>query len=325
MNRAKAYWPRGLVASVILHLTLIIGLSFWWPSLPQSDWQFRFQRMGAKPLEVKTLTQNEFRRLRQVGKKEGHREGFSAPVPQGEGNRFPERDEPVSYEPVTGQPNQLLDGLRALAPDPAQMKKIEPVPKAQEAPQDILGEQGQTEARAQEGRTRFSLEARELGEQSQAQRIARQQEQIQHNILRELGASPQAAEAIKRTGFNVQFETPEGIEEDELNSVEKIFYSFQRRTFYSYVTNFISSYQRMVFQKPHTKELLERESHHMIGRVMFDSEGHVTSLRILKPSQHRDITLMFEETLKNLNLPNPPRDLLNSEGRLIMNFHLRIN
>lgn len=261
-------------------------------------------------LEIKTFSQEELNRLRTVGKDQGQRDGFSAPIPQGSENRFPDENEPVSYEPNRGEQLPSFDFSNLTPSMQAEPQKL-PEPERAQLPEVDRG---------------IQLRRRDMSQpEDVAVRLARQQEQIQSSILREIGVSPQAQEALKRTGFNVQFEPPEGIDEDELNSIEKIFYSFQRRTFYNFVTNFLSSYQRIIFSKPHVKRVLETESHHMIGRVEFDQDGHVTSIRIFRPSDNADVTSMFEETLKNMNLPNPPPDLLNIDGKLVIHFHLRIN
>lgn len=60
------------------------------------------------------------------------------------------------------------------------------------------------------------------------QRMRKQQQQLQGDVLKNLAANPSFANALSNKGFNVQFDPPEGIREDELNSIEKIFYSFQK-------------------------------------------------------------------------------------------------
>lgn len=309
-----------VLASLLIHL--IVGLVIiLWPSLPEFHWKSveRERETGGR-FEIVALSQEELRQLRQVGVRGGQTEGFSEPLPQGnDPSEVPDhRDQSPPPPPPAGSedfiPHDRL-GFSSLSPNNQQVEH-EQLPKPERLEPEQTRE-GQTEVRLR------SLQDRQAPDN--AARIARQQEQIQGNILRELGASPQAAEAIRRAGFNVQFDPPEGVEEDELNTVEMIFYSFQRRTFYNYVTNFVTSYQRMLFSKPHTRRLLERESHHLIGRVEFDQSGYVNSLRLVRKTQHQDINLMFEETLKNLNLPNPPEALLNAQGRLVIHFHLRIN
>ena len=309
MNDAPQASRSALLTSVLGHGVLFVILTYWSPSLPDQHWFGRGLRPDTSRLEIKTFKQEELNRLRTVGKERGQREGFSAPVPQGQGNRFPDPDEPVSYEPV----KPVFDFSELTPKEPLEVQKL---PQPQKAPQELQDQ-------ADDSR-RFRLQ--DLNRpQDAASRIARQQQQIQSSVLREVGASPQAQEALKRTGFNVQFEPPEGVDDDELNSIEKIFYSFQGRTFFNFVTNFLSSYQRITFSKPHVKRVLETQSHHMIGRVEFDQDGNVISLRIFRPSDHADVTMMFEETLKNMNLPNPPVDLLNTSGTLVIHFHLRIN
>jgi hypothetical protein len=296
--------PRNVLAigiSLFIHL-LFAGLLE--VSEVPSFWQWMRASSHEIPegsrFQIQALSQDELRQLRTVGVRGGQSDGFSTPVPQGNDLSLPIDHQDMTPVPPAGSEHfapQTRVGMEALAPE--------------------LDRPTPAEVRIR------SLQNQQAPDQ--AARIARQQEQIQGNILRELGASPQAAEAIRRAGFNVQFDAPEGIEEDELNTVEKIFYSFQRRTFYSYVTNFIMSYQRLIFSKPHMRQVLERETFHLIGRVEFDQAGHVISLRLLRTSQHPDVNLMFEETLKNLNLPNPPEDLLNTENRLVIHFQLRMN
>jgi hypothetical protein len=310
MNSEPQATFSAIASSIGIHVLLLVLFLFWTPSLPEQQWQGTGVRPDSSRLEIKTFKQDELNRLRTVGKKDGQKDGFSAPVPQGNENRFPDEDEPVSFEPNRREELPVFDFSNLTPAEIAEPQKLPEPEKADLPPQ----ERG------------IRFQQRDLSQPDDfTVRLARQQQQIQSSILREVGVSPQAQEALKRTGFNVQFEPPEGIDEDELNSIEKIFYSFQRRTFYNFVTNFLSSYQRITFSKPHVKEVLEKNQHHMIGRVEFNQDGHVVSLRIFRPSDSADVTSMFEETLKNMNLPNPPPDLLNTDRRLVIHFHLRIN
>lgn len=158
------------------------------------------------------------------------------------------------------------------------------------------------------------------------QRLRKQQQQLQGDVLQKLAASPNAGSAISGKGFNIQFDPPEGITEDELNSVEKIFYSFQKRTFETYVNSFVKTYHDVIRSSPILKSHLNNERHRLNGRVTFDSDGNILAVKIMRSSQSDAVHKLFEKTLDQMRaIPNPPKDLIQKDGTFSIYFSLYIN
>src|SRR5690606_22823904 len=107
------------------------------------------------------------------------------------------------------------------------------------------------------------------------------------------------AKKLSQTDFDVNFVPPEGVSEDELNSAEKMFYSFQKRTFETYVNSFLSTYNDLSRTNPRIRDPLMNERHFLTARVIFDLEGNIMSIRILRSSPNDDIHNLFEKTLRN--------------------------
>ena len=150
--------------------------------------------------------------------------------------------------------------------------------------------------------------------------------EVQTDVLKQLAVSPDNAKVLRKTGFNMKLEPPKGVSENELNTMEKIFYSFQRRTFRTYVGSFLKNYQKTLTNRPIVKETLKEDLHRLAARVIFDKEGNIISIKILRSSHSDEIHDMFEETLKDMRkLPNPPKDLLSKSGQFTIYYQLKIN
>ena len=152
--------------------------------------------------------------------------------------------------------------------------------------------------------------------------------QINENkkFLRQLGTSSEDAEKLKYTDFNLSFEPPEGVAEDELNSLEKIFYGFQKRTFQTYVSSFVTTFNDISRLRPKLKKIISSESHHQVARVTFDKLGHLISIKIIKSSESDEVYDLFSKTLQKMKkIPNPPTGLLHENGNFIIYYHLKIN
>lgn len=147
-----------------------------------------------------------------------------------------------------------------------------------------------------------------------------------NRILKELSVDEEDAKALKIAGFNINFTPPEGVNEDELNSTEKIFYAFQKRTFLSYVNSFLKSYNEIAVTRPNLKKTFMSEKHTMVGKVIFDKEGNIVSVKILEWSLNDDIEKLFENTLENIHsLPNPPKAYLGPDEKFTLYYQLKIN
>lgn len=131
---------------------------------------------------------------------------------------------------------------------------------------------------------------------------------------------------LNNSDFALNPEIPEGVDVNELNSAEKIFYSFKKRTMEQYLSSFVDQYQTTKKIKPQiTKKLIDGR-HALSGRITFDKDGNIVTIKIIKSSQDDDIHNLFEETLKGINkVPNPPKDLLSKNEQFSIYYILKIN
>ena len=149
---------------------------------------------------------------------------------------------------------------------------------------------------------------------------------IKESFLRGFSSRKDMAVMLKNTSLDLKFEPPEGVSEDELNTIEKIFYSFQRRMMMAYYYSLFSSYNKLLLSRPQLKEALLREGQHLIGKVVFDYKGNTIRIKIIKWSSNDYIQELFEDTLKGIHsIPNPPKAFVEDDEEFTVYYHLKIN
>lgn len=130
--------------------------------------------------------------------------------------------------------------------------------------------------------------------------------------------------AQKMTNFDIRYERPEGVSEDELNSDEKAYYSFFKRSYANYLTKLYATYEKVAIERPGIEKDFNNK-HTLLGRIDYDEKGNIIMVKILKSSDSDDIHYFFEETLKQLNLPNPPRSFIKSKKQFTTYYQIQIN
>ena len=135
-----------------------------------------------------------------------------------------------------------------------------------------------------------------------------------------------ATSFLKQANLSIQFEAPEGVSEDELNDVEKTFWSFKKRAYETYVTSLLSTYRQLLQNQPQIQNTMRRVRNHIIaGQMVFDKKGNVLKIKIVRSSDQDDLQSLFEKSLRNIHkIPNPPKGLL-SDGELTLYYQLVIN
>lgn len=145
-------------------------------------------------------------------------------------------------------------------------------------------------------------------------------------MLRELSVSRSDAQALRNANFNLKFEAPEGVSEDELNSMEKIFYGFQKRAYQTYVSSFLHQYNEVITRKPYLKRHLTGGKHTMTGRITFDKKGNIISTKIIRWSVDDNLQQLFENTLHGIRaIYNPPRAMVEKDGEFKIYYKLVIS
>ena len=149
---------------------------------------------------------------------------------------------------------------------------------------------------------------------------------IKESLIRGFSSRKDMAIMLKNTSLDLKFETPEGITEDELNTIEKIFYGFQRRMILAYYYSLFTSYNKLLLSSPQLKNSLLKENQHLIGKIIFDHNGNIVRIKIIKWSSDDYIQELFEKTLKGIHsIPNPPRAFVEDDEEFTVYYHLKIN
>ncbi|MDO9182392.1 MAG: hypothetical protein Q7U04_08275 [Bacteriovorax sp.] len=156
--------------------------------------------------------------------------------------------------------------------------------------------------------------------------IRRNQEQdnFKEEAFKNLPVSPNNPVAQKMSNFEIRYERPEGISESELNSDEKAYYSFFKRSYANYLTKLYATYEKISVERPGLEKDFSNK-HVLIGRIDYDDKGNIVLVKILKSSDSDDVHYFFEETLKQLNLPNPPKSFIKSKKQFTTYYQIQIN
>lgn len=283
----------GLVASVVIHLVFLLAPEIF-PQRFELPTSFQVE-IKPPPVKIRQATPEEIRRLKTVGIKDGAKD-FSHPTTTSKQKTPPKKSGP-----------QDLTDLKVTKQDVSKIGSI------QNTNEQIKGNKSKQRPIQDEG----LIGVRQLNN-SKAVRLS-------SPGISTLPVAPQDALLLNKTDFNLGFIPPEGVNEDQLNSIEKIFFSFQKRTYESYVNAFISSYYDLTTRKPYLKNILREGEHLLRGRVVFDSKGNIETLEVLHSSKNDNVHELFEETLKNIkSLPNPPKQLLNTQEQLIIYYQLNV-
>jgi hypothetical protein len=147
---------------------------------------------------------------------------------------------------------------------------------------------------------------------------------LKQDALKNLSVSRDNVAAQKISNFEIRYERPEGVSENELNSDEKAFYSFYKRSYSSYISKLYSTYEQVAISRPGINRDFEKK-HLLVARVDYDQNGNIVTVKILKSSDSDDVHYFFEETLKKLNLPNPPKIFLKLKKEFSIYYQVQIN
>ena len=139
-----------------------------------------------------------------------------------------------------------------------------------------------------------------------------------------LSMSNMMAGAEKISDALVSIEVPDGIEPEELNEYELMFYGFQRRTAINYVNSILKNLDK--FQKTHPRYRLPVSGKiTMTARLTYDKEGNVMQIKMIRWTHVKELQDLFEDIAKNIDqLHNPPRQLWEKNNEFAMFYTLEI-
>ncbi|MBC7537828.1 MAG: hypothetical protein H7281_03345 [Bacteriovorax sp.] len=150
------------------------------------------------------------------------------------------------------------------------------------------------------------------------------QDNLKQEAYKNIPSSSSNPVAQKMSNFEIRYERPEGVSEDELNSDEKAYYSFFKRSYANYLTKLYATYEKVSVERPGLEKAFGNK-HLLIGRIDYDDKGNIILVKILKSSESDDIHYFFEETLKQLNLPNPPKSFIKTKKQFTTYYQIQIN
>ncbi|MES2527483.1 MAG: hypothetical protein V4598_10365 [Bdellovibrionota bacterium] len=140
-----------------------------------------------------------------------------------------------------------------------------------------------------------------------------------------LSGDPRAA-TLSNSDILVNLEVPEGVNPDELNKYELMFYGFQRRTAIGYINSFYKHLDKFQRENPHKNFPLTETKQVMTGRLTYDKAGNITQIKMVRWSNVDQLQDFFVDVLKDMDtLHNPPQALWEKNGEFSIFFSLVIN
>lgn len=278
-----------VILSLLAHFCLFSIIDYW----IRSEWSVDIQKLNRfqpRRLSIKEIKEEKPPpEIRTVGKRDSDKKDFSSPIPISSERKKEEQQQRQKEQKKQDAAFSLRD----------------------------IGKVDVSNIKRQKRTTNF----RAAKTKSERLKQISQREMK----LKDLSIGSQAREIRDFTDVGIKFDPPEGVSEDELNTIEKIYYSFQKRSFENYVQSFLLSYRDSKESRPLIINDLRNQSHRMIGKVTFDRGGNIISIKTIRPSQSDDVQDMFQKTLQKLRLPNPPDGLLDSKGQFSIFYQLNLN
>lgn len=268
--------------------------------------------------DIKIIKPSDVEKLRTVGVKDGKKNLQRPDLAVKRPTTPPVAATPVppkkNQKGASGAQNLSLDKLAPDLPKPSP-QAAPPAPKPTPNPKalDFANARPSTEP----GNFYFNPKQNKVIER------ARDQEILKEEAVKSVSV-PMNKATQKISNFEIRYERPEGVSEDELNSDEKAYYSFYVRSYQNYYSKIYSTYEKIVIERPALSRVFDGK-HLLIGKIDYDENGNIVTVRILKSSPNDDLHYFFEETLKQLNQPNPPKVFTKNRKQFSIFYQLQIN
>lgn len=307
-----------LLAAVLIHAAILSFVKIDLHNSELLDSLTRISKTNTRPIKldkIDFINQNEVEKMRRVGIKNGKKDLQRPDMPIQRPRPTPPPAKAQKGSP-TGAPALSLDKLAPDLPKPQMAKKeTEPqTPKPQnQMAQKFLNSASSTDP----GHFYFNPKVEKVIQRSNEQEILKNQ--ASKNFT-----APQNKATDKISNFEIRYERPEGVSEDELNSDEKAYYSFYVRSYQNYFSKIYSNYEKIVVQKPGLAKVFDKK-HLLIGKIDYDENGNIIMVKIIKSSEDDDLHYFFEETLKQLSQPNPPKVFTKNRKQFSIYYQLQIN
>ena len=135
-----------------------------------------------------------------------------------------------------------------------------------------------------------------------------------------------AANVLNSKHIALNFELPQGKDLDELNESELKLYSFLRRGAIKYVNSISAEIKEFELKNPHLHFPLTDAKQVLTGRMVFDKEGNLKQIKMVRWTNVGKLQSFFENVLKRIDtLQNPPKELWAQEGEFAIFVTLQVN
>ncbi|MBC7713555.1 MAG: hypothetical protein H7177_09455 [Rhizobacter sp.] len=329
---SKQKFITSLVAALIVHAAILAFVKRPLNNFGMLDQLSQITKRPVQLDQIKFISHSEVEKYRTVGIKGGKKELQRPDI----------KPKPIVNTPAKkGSPNPLsMESLAPQLPKPTLQKPTEenkPGPKGALA--DKKPEMAKAEAKpvkkTQNDLARDFLNIKPTTDTSsgghfyfnykQDKVIPRttEQEELKTQASKNFTA-PQNKATDRISNFEIRYERPEGVSEDELNSDEKAYYSFYVRSYQNYFSKIYANYEKIVVERPGLAAVFDKR-HLLIGKIDYDQEGNIVTVKILKSDESDDLHYFFEETLKQLSQPNPPKVFTKNRKQFSIFYQLQIN
>lgn len=279
--------------------------------------------------DIKTISQSEVEKIRQVGIKDGkknlnqpdlafdQRAAGPAQIPQPPVEAKAEQKKSASNQ--SGAPLSLdqLSTQNLELPKDAPVKKETAPQTSSENYQGIARDNIAATPSDDGGHFYFNPKSQKVITRSSEQEIIKREANRGTNL-------PVSRTVDKISNFEIRYERPEGVSADELNSDEKAYYSFYVRSYKNYFAKIYSTYEKIVLVRPRLAKSFDKK-HLLIGKIDYDENGDIVTVKIIKSSDDDDLHYFFEETLKQLSQPNPPKVFTKNQKQFSIFYQIQIN
>ena len=310
---SKSVFYISLVVVIIAHAAILSFLKYDtlnFNLMDELSKETKTLKKSMKLNNIEVLTPEEVDKIRKVGIKNGKADlnrpdlAFKPP--------------PLKAKPapdVKGPPGQL--SMDKLTPELPAATPKKPAPQKTAAASNQMAKEFLKPSNDKGGHFYFDYKDKKVIPRSQ------DQENLKSEAVRAVSAPVNKA-TEKMSNFEIRYERPEGVSEDELNSDEKAYYSFYVRSYQNYYSKIYATYEKMVIERPALSKVFDRK-HVLIGKIDYDEAGNIVTVKILKSSEDDDLHAFFEETLKQLNQPNPPKVFIKNRKQFSIYYQLQIN
>jgi len=296
-----SYLKLGILISLLVHLILalliFLAIQLGWPLLSLFSTLTSAEKDKQSIVEiidVKDLPEEEREKLRTLGIQDSKEKNFSLPI-------FEQK--PIKAQEIKTPPTPSLKDLNMKQNPDQQMEMADTQKKL------TVGQMSEAELVQLRTDATFGPPVK-----------------LSQNAVSEFATSPMDEFVLSKSSFNFKMSPPHGVPLDQLNSSEKIFYTFNRRTFETYINAFLSTYRQISTNHPQIDPKLAKDVHRLVGKLTFDRNGNIISIKMIKWANDDLVQKLFLETLTNINaIPNPPKALLDNRGEFYIYFQLNIN